>query len=48
LETISIQTCSEYPLSKFYIASKAFQITGKGYALRKGINPYFKNKFEKK
>jgi hypothetical protein len=48
LETISIQACSEYPLSKFYIAKKAFQIMGRSYALRKGINPYFKNKFEKK
>jgi hypothetical protein len=48
LVTISIQACSEYPFSKFYIARKAFQSMGKGYALRKGINLYFKNKFEKK
>jgi hypothetical protein len=48
LETISIQACSEYPFSKFYIARKSIQSMGNGYALRKGINPYFKNKFEKK
>jgi hypothetical protein len=48
LVTISIQACSEYPLRKFYIARKTFQSMGKGYALRKGINLYLKNKFEKK
>jgi hypothetical protein len=47
LETISMKACSEYPFSKFYIARKTFQNVGKSYALRKGINPYFKNKFEK-
>ncbi len=47
LETISIRACSEYPLSKLYFGTKTFQIIGKAYALRKGINPYFKNKFEK-
>jgi hypothetical protein len=48
LETISIQACSEYPFSKFYISRKSIKSTGRGYALRKGINSYFKNKFEKK
>jgi hypothetical protein len=47
LETISIQACSEYPFSKLYFARKTFQTFGNSYALRKGINPYFKKKFEK-
>ncbi len=48
LETISIQACGEYPFSKFYISRKNFQSMRKGYALRKGINSYFRNKFENK
>jgi hypothetical protein len=47
LETISIQACSEYPFSKLYFARKTFQTIGNSYALRKGINPHFKKKFEK-
>jgi hypothetical protein len=47
LETISIQACSEYPFSKFYISRKIFNSNRNGFALRKGINPYFKKKFEK-
>ncbi len=46
LETISIQACSEYPFSKLYLSRKTFQTFGNNYALRKGINPYFKKKFE--
>ncbi len=48
LETISIQACSEYPFSKFYISRKSFNSNRNGFALRKGINPYFRNKFEEK
>ncbi len=48
LEAISIQACSEYPFSKFYISRKTFNSNRNGFALRKGINPYFSNKFEKK
>jgi hypothetical protein len=48
LETISIQACSKYPFSKFYISRKSFNSNRNGFALRKGINPYFRNKFEKK
>jgi hypothetical protein len=48
LQTISIQACSEYPFSKFYISRKNFNSNRNGFALRKGINPYFRNKLEKK
>jgi hypothetical protein len=48
LELISIRACSEYPFSKFYISRKSFNSNRIGFALRKGINPYFRNKFEKK
>ncbi len=48
LEAISIQACSEYPFSKFYISRKTFNENRNGFALRKGINPYFRNKFDKK
>ncbi len=48
LETISIQACSEYPFSKFYISRKSFYSNRNCFALRKGINLYFRNQFEKK
>jgi hypothetical protein len=48
LQIISMKACSEYPLSKFYISRKTFRNMRNGFALRKGINPYFRNKFEKK
>jgi hypothetical protein len=48
LEAVSIKACSEYPLSKFYISRKTFQSMRNGYALRKGINSYFRNKLENK
>ncbi len=48
LEAISIQACSEYPFSKFYISRKTFNENRNSFALRKGINPYFRNKFDKK
>ncbi len=35
LETISIQACSEYPFSKFYISRKTFNNNRNGFALRK-------------
>jgi hypothetical protein len=48
MQIISMKACSEYPFSKFYISRKTFRSNGNGFALRKGINPYFRNKFEKK
>jgi hypothetical protein len=48
MQIISMKACSEYPFSKFYISRKTFRSMRNSFALRKGINPYFRNKFEKK
>jgi hypothetical protein len=48
LQIMSMKACSEYPFSKFYISRKTFRSNRNGFALRKGINLYFRNKFEKK
>jgi hypothetical protein len=48
LQITSMHACNEYPFSKFYISRKTFRSMRNGFALRKGINEYFRNKFEKK